>query len=74
MAEMRITSDSNPTEWHCQHCNEAYNCDDHVFNKTDCSKCEFRHRIFVDLEDLRSIGLTAAQREAIGKLQKFYTY
>lgn len=71
---MRIIPDER-SGWYCQHCRHDFNCNDHVFNNTDCSKCEFRHRVFVDLEDLCSIeGLTAKQLKAVEKLQKYYTH
>ena len=72
---MKISTGKNSTKWHCQCCMSEFNCDDHLLNNVDCNKCEFRHQVFIELEDLLSSveGLTPEQLEDINKLQKFYT-
>ena len=63
-----------PLESHCQHYLHDYKCDDHKFNGTDCSKCEFRHRTFVELSDILQVISDPVLKEQINNLPKYITY
>lgn len=69
---MNISTDKPTT--HCQHYLHDYKCDDHKFNGTDCSKCEFRHRTFVELSDVLDVVSGSPELvEAINNLTNYYT-
>lgn len=70
---IHITNDPNASETHCQHYHHDYQCDDHCFNGTDCGKCEFRHRTFIELSDVLKVTTDSKLKEKINSLSKYKT-